>query len=169
VTPDDPLFQSPMYLMLEAVRLARRRAAELHPGEPLRIQHVLSLAWLSEGPISQRELSDRLSVDPADLVSVIDMLERHGYVERHRDPDDRRRYALHITTGGRRALREHRTRREEVHESLLEALTADERSQLRTLVLKLLAHHDPRFAEPAYPQPGQTAGPVTSGNEAERS
>ncbi|GAA2594084.1 MarR family winged helix-turn-helix transcriptional regulator [Actinomadura fulvescens] len=153
-TPPDPLLRVPTYLMFELIRLARRRSAELYPQEPLRLPHTLALAWLAgRGPMSQRELSERLSVDQGDLVSVIDLLERQGYVERHRDTRDRRRYALHLTDSGRRALHDRRVRGERVNELLLDPLDPGEREHFQALMLKILAHHDPRFAGTRSPDP----------------
>ncbi|MFG2001784.1 MarR family winged helix-turn-helix transcriptional regulator [Spirillospora sp. NPDC048911] len=150
--PPDPLLRVPTYLMFELIRLARRRSAELYPDEPLRLPHTLALAWLAgHGPMSQRELSERLSFDPGDLVAVIDLLERHGYVERHRDARDRRRYSLHLTDAGRLALHDRRARGERMNDLLLDPLNPVEREQFRALMLKILAHHDPRFADAPIP------------------
>ena len=56
-------------------------------------------------PVSQKQISDLMGVDPSDMVSVIDILERAGFIARDRDADDRRRYSLNLTTAGRNALR----------------------------------------------------------------
>ncbi len=45
-------------------------------------------------------MARRLRWDPSDLVAVVDTLERDGLAVRRRDPADRRRYALEITTEG---------------------------------------------------------------------
>src|SRR4051794_4041905 len=42
-------------------------------------------------PVSQREVSSVLLLDPSDLVTFVDILERAGLLERRRDPTDRRR------------------------------------------------------------------------------
>jgi DNA-binding MarR family transcriptional regulator len=57
---------------------------------------------VSEGPLSQQAISRRIGVDPATMVEVIDQLEAAGWVERRRNPDDRRQYALEATRSGRR-------------------------------------------------------------------
>jgi DNA-binding MarR family transcriptional regulator len=46
------------------------------------------------------ELSRKMYIDPATLVPVIDALERHGYVQRGKDPNDRRRNPLTLTQRG---------------------------------------------------------------------
>lgn len=53
---------------------------------------------------SQQALSGRLGVLPSRIVAYVDELEDRGYVERRRNPDDRRLHALHLTTSGKRLL-----------------------------------------------------------------
>ncbi len=51
----------------------------------------LALAHLTAlGPLSQRELSNLLSIAPATAVRLVDRMERDGWVTRQVDPDDRR-------------------------------------------------------------------------------
>ena len=90
------------------------------------------------GPVSQREISDEVGLDPSDVVGAVDILERGGLVERHRDPEDRRRHAVVITPEGRE-------RSERLKELMLAAearalanLDADEQEQLVSLLEKAL-------------------------------
>lgn len=63
------------------------------------------LAVLSnDAPGSQAELARLCSLLPAQLVPVLDALERDGLVERRRDERDRRRMIVRITDGGRERL-----------------------------------------------------------------
>ena len=64
---------------------------------------VLRAISTAGSPPSQRELSESLGMDPSDVVGLVDVLEHAGYVERQRDPGDRRRYALTLTPAGIRA------------------------------------------------------------------
>jgi DNA-binding MarR family transcriptional regulator len=143
----DPFLRLPTHLAFEIVRRARRMTTEMFPDEELRRPHVITMVWLAEhGPMSQREVSEQLRVDPADMVGVIDVLERLGHVERRRDPSDRRRYSLHLTETGRKALQDRRGQGERLDEELFAPLDSGEREALQALLLKVLAHHDPRFA-----------------------
>lgn len=63
------------------------------------------LAVLSnDAPGSQAELAALCSLLPAQLVPVLDALERDGLVERRRDERDRRRMIVRITDEGRERL-----------------------------------------------------------------
>ncbi|MEO6063100.1 MAG: MarR family transcriptional regulator [Thermoflexales bacterium] len=55
------------------------------------------LRMLRSHPCTLTELSRMLALEPASLTPVIDALERHGLVQRGRDPNDRRRTPLTIT------------------------------------------------------------------------
>ncbi len=56
------------------------------------------LRMLRSHPCTLTELSRMLALEPASLTPVIDALERHGLVQRGRDPNDRRRTPLTITS-----------------------------------------------------------------------
>jgi DNA-binding MarR family transcriptional regulator len=92
------------------------------------------------GPVSQKQISDQMGLDPSDLVGVIDILEREGFLTRARDPQDRRRYSLTLTSLGRKRLRRFSTIAAEVEEELLAPLDDDERQTFRLLVHRVLEH-----------------------------
>jgi DNA-binding MarR family transcriptional regulator len=89
-------------------------------------------------PVSQREVSHLLGIDPADIVGVVDILERAGLVTRERDPEDRRRYALSLTRAGAGRLARIDTLRRAAVEQVLAGLDVDERVQLARLVTKAM-------------------------------
>ncbi|MES1043791.1 transcriptional regulator [Bacillus obstructivus] len=53
---------------------------------------------------SQKDISENLQIDRTTMVSHIDHLEGLGYVERTRNPNDRRSYSLLITDKGKDVL-----------------------------------------------------------------
>lgn len=53
---------------------------------------------------SQQALSGQLGLLPSRVVAYVDELEDLGYVERRRNPDDRRLHALYLTPSGKKAL-----------------------------------------------------------------
>ena len=144
--PDD-LLTSPMFLMVQLMRMARRRAETWQRADPadtgVRLPHYMVLSVLNHyGPASQREMADRLHFDASDMVGMIDLLEDHGYVSRLRDPSDRRRYKLTVTPSGLVALEEIHRRARDSHGGFFEPLTPDERATLMRLLTKLYEHHN---------------------------
>ena len=53
--------------------------------------------------LSQQAIGERLRIDRTTMVSLIDDLERAGYVKRDRNPGDRRAYVITLTPAGKRA------------------------------------------------------------------
>jgi DNA-binding MarR family transcriptional regulator len=92
------------------------------------------------GPVSQRQISDQMGLDASDLVGVIDILEREGFLTRGRDPEDRRRYSLTLTALGRQRLGQFSIIAAEVEEELLAPLDDDERRTFHLLVQRVLEH-----------------------------
>lgn len=109
------------------------------------------------GPVSQREVSDHLLLDPSDLVSLVDLLERAGLVERRRDPQDRRRHLLEVTGAGQAAVHRLAQIGREVAEEVLAPLDAAERAELTRLLGRVVRHH--RGAERAVSAGGGPARP----------
>ncbi|WP_433323364.1 MarR family winged helix-turn-helix transcriptional regulator [Spirillospora sp. CA-294931] len=149
VIPPDPLLRSPVYLVAELGKLIRRFSAERLTGEDgVRLPHVMVLACVHvEGPMSQREVGDRLRMDAGDVVGVVDALERLGYAERRRDPRDRRRWSVAATGAGVTFLAARREQAMLLYRQIFEPLGPEELEVFQGLVLKVLAHHDPRFAD----------------------
>jgi DNA-binding MarR family transcriptional regulator len=135
------------FVMREAYQLSQKRAREAgeDPARTMRFPHLAILAALEEfGPASQKEISQRLKFDPSDLVTFVDLMEQAGWVARKRDGRDRRRYALEMTKAGRMALQRRDHDADRFNEQLFGALGKGERDLLRNMLLKVLAHHDPR-------------------------
>ena len=53
---------------------------------------------------SQQALSGQLGLLPSRVVAYVDELEDRGYVERRRNPDDRRLHALYLTASGKKVM-----------------------------------------------------------------
>ncbi|MCY7916850.1 MarR family winged helix-turn-helix transcriptional regulator [Bacillus vallismortis] len=59
------------------------------------------LLFIKENPYSsQKDISESLQIDRTTMVSHIDHLEALGFVERTKNPNDRRSYSLKITDKG---------------------------------------------------------------------
>lgn len=95
------------------------------------------LAVLMGGERSQREIAAHLGVTEQSTSRMVAGLERTGYVERSRHPEDRRRHTVRITDAGRRTLLELNVR--EAIDSLVgHGLSDDELVDLRRLLIRFL-------------------------------
>ena len=92
----------------------------------------------NEGPMTQQRLGDRMGVDRTTVVAIVDALERFGFVERRRNPDDRRAYALEVTAEGSAWLERATKIVTESESEFLAALSPEEREQLIELLQRVL-------------------------------
>jgi DNA-binding MarR family transcriptional regulator len=86
---------------------------------------------------SQRALGAMLRIPPNRMVTLVDGLEKKGYVERRPHPEDRRAYAMALTEAGNAALRSAFQAAFAVEAHTCEPLDAGEREQLLALLTKL--------------------------------
>lgn len=64
----------------------------------LTMRQLQLLAWLAyEGDLTQAELADRLEVEAATIVGILDRMERDGWIARCPDPHDRRKNVVRPT------------------------------------------------------------------------
>ena len=126
-----------MNLLTRLSRLVYRRATEDVIG--IRLKQFIALDYLNrQGGSSQQQLGQTLMLDPNNCVILLNDLEDFGYVERRRDPSDRRRHIVEMTDAGRRALEYAGEKLETLEDEVLPNLDASERPQLRDLVAKAL-------------------------------
>jgi DNA-binding MarR family transcriptional regulator len=89
---------------------------------------------------SQQALSGQLELLPSRVVAYVDELEDRGYVERRRNPNDRRLHALYVTAAGKKVMGKIGELARQ-HERLMTAgLDPEQRNMLRQL-LSVVAEH----------------------------
>jgi DNA-binding MarR family transcriptional regulator len=98
---------------------------------------VLTLACSGLEP-TQRELADFLSLDPSQVVSLVDDLERRGLVERTQGKQDRRAKIITSTPEGRKMHAKARSALDACEQEQLSVLSGAEADQLRALLRKAL-------------------------------
>jgi len=86
---------------------------------------------------SQQALSAQLGLLPSRVVAYVDDLEDRGYVERRRNPDDRRLHALHLSASGRKLMKQIGDLARRHDRRLTAGLTAAQRTTLRELLAGL--------------------------------
>jgi DNA-binding MarR family transcriptional regulator len=134
---------SPDYAIGFLLRQAHQRASSAFAEalEPLGIagRHFGVLHNLSRsGPLSQRELVDRVASDKTSMVRTVDDLERAGLAARRPTPGDRRVHSVEITDRGREALAEAEQTARQVTTRLMAHLDPAKRSQLVELLAEFL-------------------------------
>lgn len=93
----------------------------------------------SMGPQSQQQLAQTLGIDRTTMVSVIDVLERLDLVDRVRDAEDRRKYAVNLTGQGQELLQGDLARAMlESLDAFLSPLSPDERAQFHKLLWRIV-------------------------------
>ena len=84
--------------------------------------------------LSQSDLADRLGIERARLVRVLDKLERRGLTQRLASPTDRRSHALRLTREGQKILKR-AAMLAALHEAkLIEKLGPEQRKSMLTLL-----------------------------------
>jgi DNA-binding MarR family transcriptional regulator len=119
--------------------MRRLRAAHTEHKLAPRQFHLLGLLH-DRGATTQRDLGALMDVDPSVVVTLLNPLEADGYISRARDPRDRRRHVVTITSQGERQLDRAARAQREAENELLAGLTATQRDQLRELLLLLRDH-----------------------------
>jgi MarR family transcriptional regulator, temperature-dependent positive regulator of motility len=123
--------------LIQLTRSVYRRLSDDVLG--MKLKAYLTLANLRDAPVSQSELCVAMHLDPNNCVLLLNHLEASGYVERRRDPADRRRHIVAITPAGRKAMARAERAIESLEEECLAGLTPEERQTLRGLLARALA------------------------------
>ncbi len=138
------LVESTTFLLKRLGFRAKDSAMEAYELAGLSPYHHAVLIVLDEGSRdTQGSIADALGYDRGQLVGLLDELEEKSLVERHRDPNDRRRHTVRVTPEGRRALTKLRTLSAKLEDEFLAPLEERERKQFHALMLRLAEHHLP--------------------------
>ncbi|HUN33050.1 MAG TPA: MarR family transcriptional regulator [Trebonia sp.] len=130
-------------------RVARRAYDTCQAPDCLRPRHLVALSVLADrGPLSQQALGEALSLDPSNVVGLLNELEERGLVARQRDPADRRRHIVSLSAAGGSELAASDTALARIEDEVLAALSPQERAQLRDLLTRAAAGHGSCLPDP---------------------
>ena len=116
-------------------RVGWRYAEASMPPGGLRPRHLVALRLLrDDGPLGQQALAEALSLDPSNVVGLLNELEERDLITRRRDSTDRRRHIVELSEAGAAELSSSQEQLGEVEDKLLSALSADERETLYELL-----------------------------------
>jgi DNA-binding MarR family transcriptional regulator len=105
----------------------------------MRVRQFWTLSYLADREgVAQHELADALMLDANNAVLLLNELEDAGWIERRRNPDDRRKHVVFVTDEGRAAVSRARDACSIAEDALLAKLTTRERETLRALLFKAL-------------------------------
>lgn len=112
--------------------IAERRGGR-HRGQK-RILQIL----VQSPRISQKELTERLNIEPGSMSEVLAKLEDKGFIQREKDADDRRKMLISLTGKGQNAAMQGSD--SDADESMLDVLSEEEKETLKKILQKLLEH-----------------------------
>lgn len=99
------------------------------------------------GGMTQRELTERIGIQPGSASEVIGKLESAGLIWRSPSETDRRTTDVQLTEAGRRLAEEAGEQRKTRHQEMFSCLSEDEKKELLKLIEKLNADWDSRYHE----------------------
>jgi DNA-binding MarR family transcriptional regulator len=134
-----------MNLILTAELLEKRISSLLYPFDLSPATGlVLSILADSETPVSPNHIADRLIISRASVTSLLDSLEKRGFVIRQPHPSDRRMLLVELTNSGRQVADQFRPIVHQHQKEWLNALNENEQEQLIQMLHRLqasLSHH----------------------------
>ena len=148
-----------MEKVMHLAMLLRRLSAPRFAGEGVRglsQARALTQIALRDG-IGQRELMEKLGIQPSSLSELLGKLEKAGMIERRASEDDRRQVNVFISESGRRYLE--RVNDEDQNLIPFDALSDEEAESFMKIIEKLIASAENACADkglPLYPpRPGE--------------
>ena len=123
-----------MVLLTRLAREVFQRSTDEILGMRLKEYMLLNDLRDSEGAMPQQALCGSMHLDPNNLVLMLNEVEKAGFVERRRDPQDRRRHIVELTPAGKRALETAERGMQSVEDEVLSGLTHKQRIELGKLL-----------------------------------
>jgi DNA-binding MarR family transcriptional regulator len=139
------LANSSGYLLARLGLAFKLQATERAEASGFELYDYSVLAILGEGSReTQATIADALTLDPSRLVALLDSLEARDLVVRARDPHDRRRHVVSITSNGRKELARVRAIINQLEDEFFAPLDPANREVLQTMLGALATQNDPR-------------------------
>ncbi|GGW72074.1 hypothetical protein GCM10010503_56890 [Streptomyces lucensis JCM 4490] len=128
----------PSWLLGRAAARGRALVADTLAAEGLKMWHHVVLSAVRDlAPVAQADLGRSVSLDPKDVVGVLNDLQSAGLVVRAPDPRDRRKNAVSLTGEGARVLARCEKGAREANEALLAPLSTAEREQFMGMLIRI--------------------------------
>lgn len=111
-------------------------------------QKQVLIILLESGTMTQRELTERMGIQPGSASEVIGKLEHAGLILRTTNPADRRTTDVQLTENGRLQAENAARQRSLRHEEMFSCLSEEEKETLLLLTKKLNTDWDNRYRAP---------------------
>ncbi len=98
---------------------------------------VLMLLHNIDEGCNQKLLANKLYIDPTSMVGVIDELVDKGFIERVKNPDDRRECLVHLTNKAKKCIPEIKNAIHRTNNKLTSGCNENEKAQLSKLLILL--------------------------------
>ncbi len=142
-----------------SAELFRRELAPL--GIRPRHYSVLSVLLHTAEPCTQQMTAGCLELEPSSLVAVVDELEELDLIRRQRDPEDRRRNILVVTSHGRDVVTVARRAAQRVDDQLFGGLPPEPRVQLEAALTAVAGIKTGQLVDADYAPPASSAPPTS--------
>jgi DNA-binding MarR family transcriptional regulator len=130
-----------LYVMKQVELAVRAHLDEMFRPIGLTALQYTALTVLERHPnLSSAQLARNSFVTAQSMADMITALGQRDLIERHRDPDDRRRLVLALTADGRKLLSRHRGKVSALEEQMLAGLSATQTRELRRILLACRAN-----------------------------
>jgi len=137
-----------LYVIKQVELAIRSRLDEILRPAGISVLQYTALTVLERHPdLSSAQLARISFVTAQSMADVVVALQERGLVERHRDPHDRRRLVLAVTTDGQKLLNRYRSKVAALEEEMVASLSSRQAAQLRRSLVACraaLAEHPPR-------------------------
>lgn len=140
---DDQITEEIIALYNRTYAEVRRRSYLLYERARITVPQLTALQMLKEnGPLAVTELAEKLYLNQSTVSSLVERLERDGWLQREKGAD-RRKTILSLTAKGNKVTQNVPVRPMAIFRSLFDPLTKEEKQELLRMMQKISA---PLFA-----------------------
>lgn len=135
---DEELMQSWWQLRMQMGRLMQARHRKGR-GTGLRGRdRIIGLVGYAGTSLSQRELAERVHLKPGSLTEALNGLEADGYVQRTRDPFDRRILRVQLTAKGQTRAKEIKAAHDQFVAQLFAQIAPADKAVLQRILQQMI-------------------------------
>ena len=137
--------------IIRAVDVYSRRLAQEHG---VTVPQLLCMLKIDElGPMTQKELSEAVFLNPSTIVGIIDRLEKAEIFTRERSIKDRRRVRISLTEKGKQMVAQSPSPLQESLVNGIDSLPELERATIALSLERIIELIDEKTDEPILPDP----------------